>query len=100
MTFILLYLITFVVEAKMLFGNIFDYELDHRKNWVVFEADYEFKLLVMNGKKGENMDFLKFCIICYKEWIKEYVNKNLMKSKSFEVRISFLCRMIWFNWQN
>ena len=47
------------VEAKMLFGNIFDYELDHRKNWVVFEADYEFKLLVMNGKKGENMDFLK-----------------------------------------
>ena len=43
----------------MLFGNIFDYELDHRKNWVVFEADYEFKLLVMNGKKGENMDFLK-----------------------------------------
>jgi hypothetical protein len=33
--------------------------LHHRKNWVVFEADYEFKLLVMNGKKGENMDILK-----------------------------------------
>jgi hypothetical protein len=28
--------------------------------WVVFEADYEIKLLVItNGKKGDNMDILK-----------------------------------------
>jgi len=60
------------VEQKLFFVDISLWIRSRATTWVVFEADYEIKLLVFtSGKKGDNTDIIKLqkrfsCLLFFK----------------------------------